>query len=280
MVSSAIRCTQGVYPAELQAIARALAMLPASAANRIHSDSRSSLEAVHAYEQQLNERPILQLNPRLMQQREVAGGSVVLSHVKAHIDGDDRHSVGDRIADYHANLARCRLDRSYPLNLRELPLAEHHCRGRHAAAGRRRCTTIGARRAPRSSAGPLAELDRTRRTCLSRHDRAWSHHDDARHSSSAGYLRPYRDEFDAVSLADRCVRRLVIAAVASRSVPRNDKPHTPCDMPGDEQRLLATRAQRCHRRHPQLISLVASMNANASSSASHGPLRRHCACIT
>jgi ribonuclease HI len=131
MVGAGIRRTQGVYPAELQAIARALAMLPASATIRIHSDSRSSLEAISAYEQQLNERkrlsmparPILQLIHRLMQQQEAAGGSVSLSHVKAHIDGDDRHSVGNRIADYHANLARSRLDRSYPLNLRKLPLA-------------------------------------------------------------------------------------------------------------------------------------------------------------
>jgi ribonuclease HI len=131
MIGASIHSTQGVYPAELQAIARALAMLPASAAIHIHSDSRSSLEAIYAYEQQLNERkrlrmsarPILQLIHRQLRSREAAGGSVTLSHVKAHTDGADRHSVGNRIADYHANISRANSDRSYPLNLRELPLA-------------------------------------------------------------------------------------------------------------------------------------------------------------
>jgi ribonuclease HI len=163
MVGSSIRCTQGVYFAELQAIALAMHMLPASAAIRIHSDSRSSLEVIYAYKQQLNERkrlrmsahPILQLIHRLMQQREAAGGSITLSHVKAHTDDDD-----------------------------------------------------------------------------------------ARHSSSAGHLRAYRDQLDPVSLAGRCIRRLVIAAVALRSVRRDDEPHAPRDMPGDEQRRVVTRAQR------------------------------------
>jgi ribonuclease HI len=85
MVGAGIRCTQGVYLAELQAIVRALSMLPASAAIRIYSDSRSLIEAINAYEQQLNERKQLRMSAcPILQQRDAAGGSVTLSHVKAH----------------------------------------------------------------------------------------------------------------------------------------------------------------------------------------------------
>ena len=51
-----------------------------------------------------------------------------LSHVKAHTDGVDAHSVGNRLSDYQANLSRSRPDRSSPVNLAQLPLAkcEHH----------------------------------------------------------------------------------------------------------------------------------------------------------
>ena len=48
--------------------------------------------------------------------------------MKAHTLGDDSHSVGNRIADYQANVARSHSDRSYPLSLAELPLdrCENH----------------------------------------------------------------------------------------------------------------------------------------------------------
>jgi hypothetical protein len=40
----------------------------------------------------------------------------------------DEHSVGNRMADYQANLSRLKSDRTYPLGLQQLPLArcEHH----------------------------------------------------------------------------------------------------------------------------------------------------------
>ena len=56
LFGASIACTQGVYPAELQAIARTLAMLPASYHLHIHSDSRSSLEAIRSYQRGGNER--------------------------------------------------------------------------------------------------------------------------------------------------------------------------------------------------------------------------------
>lgn len=42
MTGASIACTRGIYPAELQAIARVLAMLPASFTMHVHSDSKSS----------------------------------------------------------------------------------------------------------------------------------------------------------------------------------------------------------------------------------------------
>ena len=54
LFGGSIICTQGIYPAELQAIARALAMFPVSVALHIHSDSRASLAAITSFEHQLN----------------------------------------------------------------------------------------------------------------------------------------------------------------------------------------------------------------------------------
>jgi hypothetical protein len=122
--------TQGVYPAELQAIARTLAMFPLSFNLHIHSDSEASIAAINSFDVQQNERrrlrmparTILQLIHHLMTQRRAAGGSVGLSHVRAHTDNMDEHSVGNRMADYHANLARLKSDRTFPLGLQQLPL--------------------------------------------------------------------------------------------------------------------------------------------------------------
>ena len=130
MFGACIECTHGVYPAELQAIVRVLAMLPSSFHVHVHSDSRSSLEAIYEYEHQVNERrrmrmsarPLLRLISHLICTRQRAGGAVTFSHVKAHIDGTDMHSIGNRMADYQAELARKRSEHSYPLTLRELPL--------------------------------------------------------------------------------------------------------------------------------------------------------------
>ena len=132
MIGSSINCTDGIYPAELQAIARALAMVPASFDIHIHTDSQSSIDAIGSYDSCLNERqrlrmssrPLLALIHRQLEIRHGAGGTVTLSHVSAHSKGADRHSVGNRIADYQANRARAHPDRSYPLSLIELPINE------------------------------------------------------------------------------------------------------------------------------------------------------------
>jgi hypothetical protein len=122
-----------VYAAELQAIARALAMFPTSCELEIHSDSQGALAGIRAYETQLNERrrlrmsarPLLQLIHHLLQRR---AAHTHTTHVKAHTSNTDRHSVGNRLTDYQANLARAKPDKPSPLCLRELPLreCEHH----------------------------------------------------------------------------------------------------------------------------------------------------------
>ena len=132
LFGASIACTRGVYPAELQAIARALAMFPASCTLHIHSDSQAALAGIAAYEGECNERqrlrmaarPLLQLIHHLLAVRASAQGSVTLSHVKAHTSGTDAHSVGNRLSDFQANRARLRPARPQPLSLRELPLAD------------------------------------------------------------------------------------------------------------------------------------------------------------
>jgi hypothetical protein len=133
MLGASISCTQGVYPAELQAIARVLAMFPLSCPIHVHSDSLSSLSAIRSFLVQCNERrqlrmagrPLLQLIHHLLDRRVA---DTTLSHVKAHTDGVDAHSVGNRLSDYQANISRAQPDRSSPPNLSQLPLAkcEHH----------------------------------------------------------------------------------------------------------------------------------------------------------
>ena len=61
LFGASIGCTRGVYPAELQAIARALAMFPASCALHIHSDSQAALAGITAYEGECNERQRLRM---------------------------------------------------------------------------------------------------------------------------------------------------------------------------------------------------------------------------
>ena len=136
MCGASISCTQGVYPAELQAIARTLAMFPLSFILHIHSDSQASLAAIRSYELLSNERrrlrmsahTLLQLIHHLLQQRHKAGGAVHWHHVHAHTDGSDIDSVGNRLSDYQANLRRARPTESLPDTLRQLPLqqCEHY----------------------------------------------------------------------------------------------------------------------------------------------------------
>ena len=133
LFGASISCTRGVYAAELQAIARALAIFPASCELEIHSDSQGALAGIRAYETQLNERrrlrmssrPLLQLIHHLLQRRV---GDTHTSHVKAHTSNTDSHSVGNRLTDFQANLARAKPDQPSPLCLQELPLreCEHH----------------------------------------------------------------------------------------------------------------------------------------------------------
>jgi tRNA(Arg) A34 adenosine deaminase TadA len=94
------------------------------------------MAGIRAYAAEVNERkrlrmaarPLLQLIGRLMSVREQSGGAVQLEHVRAHSQAADIHSVGNRLTDYQANLARARPDRPSPLTLQEMPLAEceHH----------------------------------------------------------------------------------------------------------------------------------------------------------
>jgi len=130
LFGSAIRCTQGVYPAELQAIVRAMAMFPLNLPLHIHSDSQSSIQSIRSFITEPQERrrlrsasrTILRLIWHLFKRRFDADGRVTFSHVRAHTQAMDQHSVGNRMADFQANVARQHLDRTYPLNLRELPL--------------------------------------------------------------------------------------------------------------------------------------------------------------
>ena len=138
LIGARITCTQGVYPAELQAIARVLAMLPLSLRLEIHTDSQASIAAIESYSTELNERrrmrmaarTILQLIHNLITRREKAGGRVQLTHVRAHTAGSDILSIGNRIADFQANRSRLAApsSRTYPLGLAQLPLhlCEHH----------------------------------------------------------------------------------------------------------------------------------------------------------
>ena len=159
LFGASIACTRGIYPAELQAVARALAMFPATFHLHVHSDSEASLKAIQTYEALTNERKrmrmasrtVLQLVHHLLQQRLAAGGSISWSHVRAHTAGRDIHSVGNRLSDYQANLARRTPAQPKPLTLRELPLMQ--CE-RHLTIVDRRTTQ-------------LQLIDDVRRTALS-----------------------------------------------------------------------------------------------------------------
>jgi exonuclease III len=131
MFGSSITETNGIYPAELQAIARALAMFPLSFDVHIHTDSSSSLSAIQSYEDELNPRqrlrmqarPLLQLIHHQLTMRKEAGGNIHLSHIEAHSDKTSIDHVGNRLADFQANRCQRRPDRSWPLNLKQIPLS-------------------------------------------------------------------------------------------------------------------------------------------------------------
>jgi exonuclease III/ribonuclease HI len=132
LIGSSISATFGIYPAELQAIARALATFPLSCSLHIHSDSQSAIAGIRAYSSEINSRqrlrmasrPLLQLIHHQLEQRKKAGGTVELEHVRAHSAAADIHSVGNRLADYKANTTRARPQTATPVTLKELPLDE------------------------------------------------------------------------------------------------------------------------------------------------------------
>ena len=136
MFGAAIVCTRGIYSAELQAIARALAMFPVSRELEIHSDSEAALAGIRAFGAQTNDRrrqrmqgrPLLQLIDHLLHRREQCGTLTFASHVKAHTTDADIHSVGNRLSDFHANRVRIKAELKLPGCVRELPLSdcEHH----------------------------------------------------------------------------------------------------------------------------------------------------------
>ena len=127
-----ITITSGIYPAELQAIARALAMFPLACSLHIHSDSQAAIAGIRSYSAQVNSRqrlrmaarPLLQLVHHQLAQRAAAGGVVQFEHVRAHSQSSDIHSVGNRLADYKANTVRVHPQLSTPVTLVQLPLAE------------------------------------------------------------------------------------------------------------------------------------------------------------
>jgi exonuclease III len=132
LIGASITVTSGVYPAELQAIARALAAFPLSCSLHIHSDSRAAIAGIRAYSTEVNSRrqlrmaarPLLQLIHHLLERRKGAGGAIQFEHVRAHTMATDIHSAGNRLADYKANSTRARPQSASPATLRELPLDE------------------------------------------------------------------------------------------------------------------------------------------------------------
>ena len=130
LIGASIAVTTGVYPAELQAIARALAAFPLTCSLHIHSDSQAAIAGIHAYSKEVNcrqrlrmaSRPLLQLIDHQLQQRKAAGGAVQFEHIRAHSVAADIHSVGNRLADYKANTTRARPQSATPSTLKELPL--------------------------------------------------------------------------------------------------------------------------------------------------------------
>jgi len=90
--------------------------LPLQCSLHIHSDSQAFIAGIQSSAQQLSSRlrlrmaaqPLLQLIHHQIAQRDAAGASVQLEHVRAHSAAADIHSVGNRLTDYKANTARLR----------------------------------------------------------------------------------------------------------------------------------------------------------------------------
>ena len=110
-----------------------LAMLPLDLRVHIHTDSSSSHSSdsilQRAAERAATPPDASSLNPPTdSPPDDAASVGARLSHIRAHITNTDIESVGNRLADFHANLARSKSDRSYPLDLQQIPIerCEHH----------------------------------------------------------------------------------------------------------------------------------------------------------
>ena len=130
----------GNYDAELTAIAWALMMVPAGCGVVIHTDSRSSLQAIDGYKASTNTRrrlrmagrPLLALITRLIDAKRLVGGMALVRWVKAHSERSRVEEVGNRLADEVAGrvcdvkrVVRQRCTATLPLDLQERFVAVH-----------------------------------------------------------------------------------------------------------------------------------------------------------
>lgn len=109
-------------------------MIPLTTSLHIHTDSEASVKAIRPYMNQvkgrkrlrMSGRPLLQLIHHLITLRDThgRGATTQLCHVKAHTEDDDIHSVGNRLADFHANRVRSNPTQPTPHSLRSLPLRD------------------------------------------------------------------------------------------------------------------------------------------------------------
>jgi len=98
---------QAAYYTELAAIARAIMAVPEAVNINLYTDSKSSIEAIQRYREEINDRrklrvagrPFLGLIELLMNSRT---GNVFFHHVHSHTDFKDRHSSGNKVADHVA----------------------------------------------------------------------------------------------------------------------------------------------------------------------------------
>ena len=123
---------QGVFEAELQAIARALIAVPSSWPVHIHSDSSSALDAITRFRSPISDRARLRtagrhwlcLICRLLAMRD-AHTSTDFSHIKAHSGDESMLAAGNRCADELAKRASAPPSaRSPPSACAPLPLEQ------------------------------------------------------------------------------------------------------------------------------------------------------------
>jgi len=123
-VGANIADTSGVYPAELQAIARALAAFPLQCSLQAHSDSQASDHMhssstadllVHGGATAVASQQLPDRSARSNRRSDAARARAI-----------DVHFISNRLTDCEANTACSRPQSATPSALRELPLA--HCK--------------------------------------------------------------------------------------------------------------------------------------------------------